>query len=394
MFRHQVTYGSVFTAIEISHNSQYNLLSLKKKKNALEIVQKEQYQDQDSLFLALKGIKHVFLVINNEQVLTKDVTSHHIAKESTVKVAFPNITLDDFYYGVLDHGTSSLVSICRKEAVESILDEFQNKGISIIQFSLGDTNFSKLLPFLNDFNFYTSRGLFEVNNGEVIHWKKSEETTKTYEVNGLLVESHHLLPLAGVISYCSGLETSQEDSIQRGLVQEFNQKRIFQLGTRLGLGFLLVLLLINFFVFSSYRNQKAALSDELSMNEVYKKQLVSLDDLVAKKKRLVEGMNSVSNSKVIWYIDQIAQSVPKTISLENLSYQPTTRSLKKDTPLTFKTDQVVVSGIAKDDTDFTNWSSSLEQTKWVDKLSNMELDGESSKYTAFSFTIHLTSDSR
>jgi hypothetical protein len=394
MFRHQLTYGSVFTAIEVAPNSYYNVLSLKKKKKELDIVHKEQYHNSESLFSGLKGVKHVFLIINNEQVLTKDVSSTHIAKESTVKVAFPNITLSDFYFDVLDHGASSLVSICRKEVVESILDEFQSKGISIIQFSLGDTHFKKLLPFLNNFNFHTSRGLFEVTSNEVVHWKKSEETIKTYEVNGLMVESNHLLPLAGIISYCNGLKVSEENTIQKGLIGEYRQKRIFQLGIRFGLGFLLAILLVNFFVFSSYRNQKSALSDELSMNEVYKKQLLSLDDLVAKKKRLVEGMNSVSNSKVIWYFDQIASSVPKTISLDNIGYQPTTRSIKKDKPIQFKTNEVIVSGIAKDDTDFTNWSKSLEQTQWIEKLSNMELDGESAKYTSFSFTIHLKPNSQ
>jgi hypothetical protein len=389
MIRHQLTYGSIFTAVEYSHNTHYNVLSLKKKKQELTILQKEQYTEEDALFAGLKSVKHVFLIVNHEQVLTKDVSFTHIAKESVVKAAFPNISLNDFYYDVLDHGASSLVSICRKEVVDNLIEEFRGKGISIVQFSLGETNFKQLLPFLNDFDFHTSRGLFEVSNHEVVNWQKSDGSDKKYDVNGLIVESNQLLPLAGVISYCNGLKAPEDAEIQKGLIQEYSQKRIFQLGVRIGLGFLLIALLVNFFVFSSYRNQDSDLREELSMNEVYKKQLLSLNDLVSKKKRLVESMNSVSNSKVIWYFDQIAQSVPNTVSLDNIHYQPTSRSVKKDKPIQFKNNEVVVAGLAKDDTDFTLWVSSLEKIEWIEKISKMELDGEKSRYTSFDFIIHL-----
>lgn len=389
MNRHQITYGSIYTAVEVSHNSSYNVLSLKRKKDELDILLKKQYQHQDALFSELKKVKHVFLIINNEQVLTKDVSFTHIAKESVVKAAFPNISLNDFYYDVLDHGSSSLVSICRKEVVQKVIDEFQSKGVSVVQFSLGDTRFEKLLPFLNDFEFHTSKGLFEVSDHDVVKWTKNDGTTNTYDVNGLMVESYQLLPLAGVLSYYNGVTKSQEDNIQKRLVQEYGQKRMFQLGVRFGLGFLLVTLLINFFVFTYYRNEVSNLKTELSMNEIYRKQLLSLNDLVTKKKQLVESMNSVSNSKVIWYVDQISQSVPKTISLDNIGYQPITRSIKKDKALVFKTHEVTISGITKDDTDFTQWVSSLEKKSWIEKLSEMELDGEKSRYTSFNFVLHL-----
>lgn len=392
MILNQITYGSVFTGMEVSHNSQFNVLSLKKKKNELDIVLKKQFQDSEELFSELKKVKHIFLLVNNEQVLTKDVDFTHIAQESVVKAAFPNISLNDFYYDVLDHGSSSLVSICRKEVVDNIINEFRAKGISVVRFSLGDTRFEELLPFLNDFDFHTSHGVFTIRNHNVEVWKKSEEITSIYEVNGLMLESSQLLPLAGVISYCDGLRTLDEDQSQSRLIQEFRQRRVFQLGVRFGLGFLLAILLINFFVFTSYRNQVAELKDELSMNEVYRKQLLKMDDLVTKKKRLVESMNSVSNSKVIWYLDQIAESVPNTISLDHIGYQPRTRSVKKDKPIVFKTNQVLVSGVSKDDTDLTNWVSDLEKVAWIDKLSEMELDGENSKHTSFDFIIHLKSE--
>ena len=389
MIREKLTYGSVFNAIEFANQSHFHLLSLKKTKSELDIVRKEVFSDIDEMFESSKGIKHLFLIINNEQVLTKKVSFTHIAKESVVKTAFPNISLNDFYFEVLDNGTSSLVSICRKEVIDKTILQFQENGISVIHYSIGNTSFQSLLPFLNDFQFHTSSSVFSIENHKVTAWEKSPEVEKTYNVNGLTVESNQLLPLAGVISYCNGVNDFNDDDSQKSLVKDYQQKRIFHLGLRVGLGTMLLLLLINFFVFSSFRSQVSALDEELALNEVYKKQLLSMTDLVSKKKMLVESMNSVSNSKVIWYFDQIAQSVPKTISLNDINYQPVVRSIKKDKTILFQTNEIVVKGMTKDDTDFTNWTDELGKRDWIQKVSIKSLGAENSRYTKFDFIIQL-----
>ena len=385
----KLTYGSVFNAVEFANQEHFHLLSLKKKKQELDIVKEETFSNVDSLFTSLKGIKHLFLILTHEQVLTKQVHFTHIARESVVKTAFPNISINDFYYEVLDNGMFSLVSICRKEVVDKLIVQFREKGISVVQFSLGDTCFQKLLPFLNDFQFHTSSGVFDVENHKVRSWSKSQGVHKTYHVNGLTVPSNQLLPLAGIISYCNGVQISEEDETQKSLVKEYQQRRIFQVGLRVGLGSILVLLLINFFVFSSYRSRAATLEDELTLNEVYKKQLVSMTDLVSRKKMLVESMNSVSNSKVIWYVDQIAQSVPKTILLNQIQFQPVVRSIKKDKSIVFQTHQILVEGISKDDTDFTHWTDELGRLDWIEKVAIKSLEGESTRYTHFDFIIQI-----
>jgi len=389
MIRQKITYGQTFCAVEFANNSTYNLLSLKRKKKELDITKKEKLHDFETLIIAMKGQKHFFLIVNNEQVLTKRVAFTHIAKETVVKNAFPNIGLNDFYYEVFDNGASSIVSICRKEVVQKVIDQFSGKGISVIQFSLGNTSFQKLLPHLNDFRFHTSNAMFDVSEHKVVKWEKSEEVLKSYDVNGLTIDSNGLLPLAGILAYYTGIEKSLEEELQNELALEYRQKRTFQLGVRVGLGALLVLLLINFFVFSSYTNTVADLKEELSLNQVYKKQLLKLNEQVSKKKTLVESMNSVSNSKVIWYFDQISKTVPKTISLSNLSYQPLTRPRRDKKPMIFNTGEIVVKGISKDAMNFSKWTAQLEKLEWVQKWSTKEYELEKSKHTSFDFVIQM-----
>lgn len=394
MLRQKLTYGSRFCAVEHAINAEFHLLGLQRKKKELVISQKEEFKDQEEVVQALKGQKHIYLIVNNEQVLTKRVDFTHIAKESVVKAAFPNITLNDFYFEVVENEARSTVSICRKKVIDDILKFYEEKGISVIQFSLANNSFDKLLPFLNDFQFHTSNSVFDVVDHKVVDWKKSKPVAKTYDINGLVIDSNQLLPLAGILSYYNGVERSSEEDIESNLVKEYQQKRFFQLGLRSGLGFLFVLLLVNFLVFSSYRNKVSDLTTELSLNETYKKQLINLTDVVDKKKKLVESINSVSNSKVIWYFDEIAKSVPKTLLLNEINYQPLTRSAREGKPLVFTNDQIIVKGISKDNSDFTYWITQLEQMNWIEKVSFQNYGEKKSSVTSFEFTIQLKPDTR
>ena len=136
----------------------------------------------------------------------------------------------------------------------------------------------------------------------------------------------------------------------------------------------------------------ADLTAELSLNEVYRKQLLTLNEQVSKKKTLVESMNSVSNSKVIWYFDQIAKTVPKTISLSDIIYQPLTRPARDKKPIVFTTGEIVVKGISKDATNFTNWTAELEKLDWVQKWSTKEYGIENSKQTSFDFITQMKNE--
>ena len=52
MIRHKITYGSVFTAVELASNSNFHLLALKRKKQELDILKKDVFTNFDDLILA------------------------------------------------------------------------------------------------------------------------------------------------------------------------------------------------------------------------------------------------------------------------------------------------------------------------------------------------------
>jgi Tfp pilus assembly protein PilN len=111
------------------------------------------------------------------------------------------------------------------------------------------------------------------------------------------------------------------------------------------------------------------ITGELQLSETYKNQLHKLQEEVTQKKHLVASVQSASNSKLSLYIDELGISTPQTILLSQFYYQPIVGIQKKDNPISFKKNQIIVKGISKENEDFSNWISLLEQKKWVKNIS-------------------------
>ena len=381
-------YGASFCAVEHANDTSFHLLQLQKKKKELVISQEKKCGSLVSILEALGNQKHIFLIVNNELVLSKQIDFTHTSEERIVKSAFPNIALQDFYYEVFQNDTNSSVSICRKEVLDKVVQAYKEKGVSIIDFSLGNLGIKSLLPFLERTQINTSNATIHLEDKEVRSIEKNKSTSESYQINGLEVKSESTLALAGILSYYLGIKKNK-NPFQLELEKEYRQKRFFNVGIRASLGFLFVLLLINFFVFTQFRSEAANLKTELELNETYKKQLISLNEVVSKKKKLVESITSASNSRVIWYIDQISKTVPKTLSLKELNYQPLTKPAKEGKLLEFKNDQLVVSGISKNDIDYTEWIATLEEFEWIEEVSFENYGSEKTKRTSFGFVIHI-----
>ncbi len=383
-----IKYGNTFCAVEHAIDKNFCVLQLKKKKKELSLLNADVSKDFESLLKQIGGQKHLSLVINHEKVLTKQIDTVHTSKERIVKLAFPNIAIKDFYYDVFDNGITSFVSICRQEEVHSLLNEYAKHGISVIRFTIGFGSIIHISSLLNSESIQISNARFVFENGELTSvQKESAASYVKYDINGLRISSSHMLSLGAIIAYYSNAQNDSDDIAQKSLMKTYEQKRTFQLGIRFALGFLFLSLLINFLLFSNYRQNIAEMQEKLEINKSLKKQLTSLDNQVNQKKKLLESMNSVSSSKVIWYFDEISKTVPKTVSLTEVNFQPLVKPPKKETPILFRGKEIIVKGVSKDNIDFTNWITKLESFDWIDKVSFVNYGRGKKRKTTFDFLI-------
>lgn len=365
MLVQKLTYGNKYAAIEHAENNNFHFLQLQKKKNEFYISKQLNSSKLDQILPGIKDQKHLFLIVNDENVLSKKISSSNSKQISNVKNAFPNININDFYFETYYFKETSFVSIARKETIDTIIENYKKKGISIVDFSLGNLAIKNLNSIINNEILKTTNAEIAFDEDLVCDIKKQNVSNLVYSINDLKVTNKQLLSLSGIIGYYSKKATSQ---IQDKLLDSFFQKRFFDVGLKIGLGFLLLILLTNFLFFSSYRDKVGNLTGELQLSETYKSQLSSLQKEVAQKKRLFKSVNSASNSKLSKYIDELGGSVPKTILLTQINYQPINGVVKSDKKMVFTKNQIVVKGNSKVDENFSDWISNLEKKNWIKKI--------------------------
>ena len=361
-----LTYGKNYAAIEHAEKNVFQLLLLRKQKEAFVISNRSQENDFHQLIDSLKKQQHVFIIFNNEQVLTKKITEIYPEDKGILQLAFPTIRVSDFYYETYQSNGNTFVAIVRKKHVDAIILQYQKKGISVIDFSLGNLVVKNLQEIVTEKSLETSNAEIHFEAQLIDEIKKKTPPEKTFVINDLRISNSEVLSLAGIVGYYTQNTSSQ---IQKKLKENYTQKRIFDVGLKSGLRFLLVVLLVNFLIFSSYRTQVEKLAGASQMSEQSKMQLANLQNKVAQKKQLVARFQSVSNSKRSQYMDELGKTTPPTILLSQMSFQPIKGVQRADKKLLFDEKKILLKGACKKDSDFSAWIAVLEKKNWVQDIS-------------------------
>ena len=394
MIKQLLTYGNTFCAVEHSFTEnateEIHFLQLKKTKKELLIEAKEHFSSIEEALVNHKAQKHLFLIINNQQVLFKKIKETHPNHELIVKKAFPNIKLSEFFYEVSQQQESSFVAICRKEYVDKLIQEYSVNGVSIINFSLHNLAFEFITPYLNQSEIKTSNALITFADNTVENIEKKLVTEEEYTINNLQISNKYVLPLAGIISYFSNTANSQNNytDLQQVLQKNYTSKRFYILGFKIALGTIFFVLLTNFVFFSQARKQLVTLTTQIEANTSYKNTLLQLKDRVDKKNELANSLTSLSTSKTSWYLNELGKSVPNTLQLNEIKFQPLVKSIKKNKEILVDKNKIIIKGSSKNNQDFSNWIAKLELENWIDTV--VVISHGTGKQTTSTFEFVIT----
>ncbi len=386
-------FGRSYVGIEhtaINGDESIHALVLRLKKG--ELIKEKDFVVEEVNDLKAQLIKdqHLFLIVNNDQVLTKqidkDVDEAHILSQ-----AFPNLDMQYFYMEILRSEHSVFVSICRKDYVNELIKEYAEQQLQIIGFSLGNLAISQLTRFDLPTKFSTSNAELVLQNNEIATIAKKLDTKESvYQINGLSLSNNYLTCLAGIIRYFLNAEfnTDNMTATYQDLMSEYTQRRIFKLGFQGALTVLFLSLLISFLFFTNYTQQKNTLSEELSLNKSARNTLVLLKSEVDQKEKLIEDY-SLSSSKSTFYLDELGNSVPNSILLNKMEYQPLEKKIKADENINVVENVILVNGMLSKSKDFSVWVNNLEEITWIDKITIEDYGMDKDAKLTFKIRIQL-----
>lgn len=394
--KQRLFYENSYSTIEhaIYNNSEeINVLHVAKKKNELVIVARDNYKTPDEVLTSFKTEKHSYLVLNNQQVLSKKIDIVDEDEKLILRNTFPNIVLNDFYYEIYTNNKSTFIAICRKNYVEELIEKYKALKISIIGFSLGNLSVQQLLPFFKE-DIYTSNAFISINNDEIKAIEKTTIQSENYVVNDLTITNSEVLGLSGILSVFFSKSIFQKGLEERNssLLKDFRSKQLFSIGLKVGLGTLFVILLINFILFSNYNSKVNDLKAHVALNKTQKEFLLSLKKEISQKEKVVTSLETASQSNVSRYLDIIAQEIPNTILLKELKYQPLKSQIKKEKPVLADEKNILVKGITKSNEDFLKFVAGLKKNSWVENITIVKYGKEKTANSLFELLIHISNE--
>ncbi len=388
-------YGNTYCGIEHNSNKTIEAILLKKKKKEIVIENSFAGTTVDDIAAKLPKKQHAFLIVNNDTVLSKFIQSTEKEQNRLLYEAFPNLKINDFYYEIDSHGSFHDIAICRKSTVDKLIETYKKQNITVIGFSLGNVMTAVVNNFMEQPSYYTSNALLTKESDQITGISLVEAVPKqTYSINGLEVQNTQLLNFSGALSYILQSKTtvSNFEETETNLVTDFRQKRFFSQFIIFGLGFLLLILLLNFFMFNSYYESVESMKQTASVNSSQKEKLLKLKAVVDEKQKTVDDILKNSASRSSYYIDAIANSLPNTIQLAGLTYQPIKKRIKKNKAIQWTQNTITISGISTDSDLFSDWIQTLEDLGWIDTVTVVNYGAQTKTYTDFSLKIQLSNE--
>ncbi|PCI07784.1 MAG: hypothetical protein COB73_07760 [Flavobacteriaceae bacterium] len=394
MLLKRVLFGKVYTAIEhssVGGKECFHLLQLVYKNKSFDVVDSESFEILENALASLKKGQHVFVIINNDKVLSKKIEGTHEFNKAT-SIAFPNIKTSDFAIEVLGQKINSFVSICRSSDLQVILEKYATNKINVIGYSLGNSIVSTLVPFLETESIQTSNATISFETAQITSITKLETPSEEKSmVNGLEITPKRVLALSGILSYYSNSYNSQTNfkTNTDTLKDNFEQQQIFSKLLKVGLGFVLIGLLVNFLFFTHFREEISVLSNEQQTTQGFKTTLAKLNNDVIRKRKLASDISSTASSKVSFYIDEVGQSIPKTIVLTQINYQPLQKNLKEFKEILVESNELFIAGTSANSEAFSNWISLLENKDWIEKVAVEDYGVGKKRNISFELAIRL-----
>lgn len=391
-------FGNRFCGIEhASQNGQEFIHGtlLKKTKKSADVELDFEASNIDKLIKQLPKQQHVYLIINNDNVLTKSIESNPKEDIDIVYKAFPNINIDDFFYEIISKNNTHFISICRKDYIMHLLDIYKSKKIAIVNISLGNLLVSSISSFIKKEVIFTTNATITTNLEDIISIKKTgNPEICNYNINGLDTNNTGLLSISGaLVSILNHFESqSNLKLLKKELVTNFKQSRFFSQFIKFGLVFFLSLLLFNFFAFNHYFSKVGELQQTSQVNQTTKDRVLELNEIISKKQKLVDDVLKSNASKSSFYVNMIVKSIPNTIQLSELNYHPLLKRIKEGEIVKTESNTIFVSGESSNSSLFSKWITDLETNNLIDNIETSDYSNISKVNSSFSIIIKINNE--
>jgi hypothetical protein len=372
-----ILHPSPVTGIEIILKGNdlrvFNVVILRKTGSRLAVEKKEAGIESMELLTACIDRKSpLILSITGKGIIHKKISIS--AEEHTTEVllnkVLPGAAVKDFSVQAAQSGEELFVSVIRNSILENVLGELARNGISAVsECFLGPFALNNAIEQLSlSGEFTVSDQCISIENNHITDVRLSAGSQAHEAVTGIKDLPFPLfIAFSSACSYFISLQKGIENSQALNILKdEFNAKRKFERTGFAALAILFLLLLVNYFVFSSYWKKNNELSVVYSLNETAVQQYDTLKKELAFKKKFLEDNGLLQHSRTSLYADELAKELPSSIRWSSLKINPL-KTLKnsEENAFTFENRVIDITGKCEQSAELNLWMKRLKHYSWA-----------------------------
>lgn len=395
--------GFDFYGIEIfdeEEKTHFQVAHLHHANNELLILKEFLILTWDELSNTLSKNTPVCLSYNGKNVLDKLITkTADLGSENLIEASFPNLDVSRFYFNLAPIENSTYISIVEKKTINTLIQRFSDAQLPVINLNIGLSALSSSKPYLVEKTLITSTKKINFSNNlenipTISKHPFSNKSRIIYTINGLEVKQDSLIGFSSVLNHLISPETikTNYEDLKIKLRDEAKYSRRFQVLLWPIITGFLILLLANFFIFNFYFQKVEILNQDSNLISSNKEKLIDLKKVVAAKQLRVETILGNKNSKTTLILDNLASSVPNTILLDNIVYQPLLKPIRDSRSIELGYDTLTITGESSNTEGFSNWIDTIEDFEWVVLVETLDYGFKTTNRSYF--TLKLTIDAK
>lgn len=353
-------------------NPVFHFLILKNAKEEIQLVKSgEHYGDLD-LLLKKTSTSYPFLLhFSGKGILNREAVHQENYQHSILL----NANIDSFYFSDFISDKVVFSSVIRKDVVDEIVLQFSQKKGHVISISSGPFHSALLNQVLNKDQIILGQNKLLFNENKLVRFEKILDINNYPHQSFILGNerlNENLLPCAAAgaafFNPNENVVFPDNEMIFITTKEEARQKNIF---TRFGMGIMFFFLFILFgnYIYVGHLNQ--VLTDNSVFLSEYDEQLAliaDLEDEKGRKENLLQSSGLLNKRFLSFYLMELANSVPKSITFDEIVVRPLTDDIKKRQKIVFEEHLVWLNGRAENSHVLSRWIENLEEKEWISKV--------------------------
>ena len=368
------------------NNLLINALILSNAKGKIDIEQQyDNINDLNELFEQITPNIPLVLNIDGKGIIHKKIVSKDREDATLINQVFPNANTDDFYIQKSSVNDEEVyISLVRKENILSILDEISKRKFYLLALYLGPFALTRIIDLLTTGNEINTAGYkISFNEFTIVNLTKLPQDSEemAVEIDNTNISSTQIVPFSACLEYLlphiDNIENNIEDLDEQK--EEYKYRNAFFMVGKGALVFFLLILLINYLIFSSLNKKNSLLSQEYNNSINLITQIETLNSTLAQKKEFISKTGFKNAGKISYYADRIGMLIPESVRLTRLDLNPLQKKYKEGEEVNFEYNKIRISGVSSNVISFNEMMKLIKDEVWVQSAEILSYNQEDLK---------------